>query len=206
MTEQTQATQGAITSGLIDVLTVVHAFVCKFAQIDAAGVPKLEPEQVLRGWQALGLLPSADEVCIITLINSTRTSLDSPTHCLVSDNEATEPSQLQIEQRLEHVVQIDFAGVSQRIDSSVTKRRADQIYMIAHSPYAPNFFHSISPDFSCLYCDPPISFGELDGSHALRHRHTLSLHVSENQYMRLPVSTFGKVALRSENALVSHKP
>lgn len=197
---------GAVTSGLTDVLGVVHAFVHKFAQIPLDGVPELSEKQIIRGWQALGLAPAVDEICIITLLNSVRTSFDSPSRCSVSPDESAEPSKLRITQRLEHLVQIDFAALSQRLDPSIPKRRADQIYMLAHSPYAEGFFYAQNPRVSCLYCDPPTSLGELDGSHALRHRHMVNLHVAELQVLELPVSTFGGVDLYTENALVHHKP
>ena len=168
VTPQLPPPHGALTSGLTDVLGVVHAFVHKFAQIPVESIPELSEKQIIRGWQALGLTPAVDEVCIITLLN--------------------------------------FAALSQRLDPSIPKRRADQIYMIAHSPYATGFFYAQNPRVSCLYCDPPTSLGELDGSHALRHRHMVNLHVAELQVLELPVSTFGGVDLYTENALVHHKP
>lgn len=198
---------GALTaSGLTDVLSVVHAFIYKFAQIPIDNVPELSEKQIIRGWQALGLTPAVDEICIITLLNSVRTSFDSPSKCKVSLDESAEPSKLRITQRLEHLVQVDFAALSQRLDPSISKRRADQIYMIAHSPLATGFFYAQNPRVSCLYCDPPTSLGELDGSHALRSRHVLNIHVAELQVLELPVSTFGGVDLYIENALVHHKP
>lgn len=195
----------AINSGLTDVLAVVCEYVYAFAQIPIAGIPQLTKEQIIRGWQALGIAPAADEVCIVTLLSSVRTSFDSPSWAELSSGDSSEPSLLRVEQRLEHSVQIDFAALSQRIDPSVTKRRADQIYMISHSNYAAGFFHSHNPRLSCLYCDPPSSLGELDGAHALKHRHIVTLHVSESQVMTLPVSTFERVSLYTENVLVHHK-
>ena len=139
--------QGATvaTSGLTDVLGVVHAFIHKFAQIPIDSVPELSEKQIIRGWQALVLTPAVDEICIITLLNSVRTSFDSPSKCKVSLDESAEPSKLRITQRLEHLVQIDFAALSQRLDPSIPKRRADQICMIAHSPYATGFFFFFMP-------------------------------------------------------------
>lgn len=195
----------ALGSGLTDVLGVVCDFVYYFSQIDEPTVPKLKREQIIRGWQALGVAPASDELCIVTLLSSTRTSIDSPSRCCISKDEAAEPSKLKIQQRLEHTVQIDFAALSQRLDPSITKRRADQIYMMAHSPYAAGFFCARNPRMSCLFCDPPTSLGELDGVHALKHRHLITMHVSENQVMTLPVSTFDRVTLYTENALIHHK-
>lgn len=192
-------------SSAIDALGIVHQFVLQVAQINEPGVPRLQSDQILRGWQALGMRDNVSELCIITLLRSERHGFGCD-YVELSADESMEPSTAWIEKMTEHVVQIDFMGLAQKIETGVTKRRADQVEMVAMSPYGAAIFRRINPAFSCLYCEPVASLGEMDGTSSIKHRHMVTLHISEKQRTSLPVSTFGEVSLYTENALEHHKP
>lgn len=185
---------------MIDVLGLVYRYVKRFAWRNN-DVPQYRDDQIIRGWQNTGTLPSdSAEFCVITLNASTSHGL--PVNLpLVTETEYT----AQFFAVTEHTIQIDFCSAEPAINPQVTKLRAGLLKIISGTFMANQFFKlavedpRTDPVIACLYADEVQDWSALDIDKLYSARYSLNLHLSETQRTNFePIPSFDNVKIRTK--------
>ncbi len=164
-----------------DILGSVYRFILNHAHGD--GISPLEKMQILRGWQSLPTAPPFDEYCILSHLSSIRHGTNA--YELID-------KQQPIGQRVtaayfEHLVQVDFLSTDDPGVAAASRMRVLITEMVVNSYDAKRLFEKLNPSLSVLYCDGPVSLAELDETHRLRQRHTLTLHIGQTVKHTMPI-------------------
>ncbi len=164
-----------------DLLGCVYRFVRDYAFDDHA--PKLSDEQILRGWQSLPTAPPSNEFCIITHLSTVRHGSNA---YRVVDSNAADGARVTAAM-YEHLVQIDYLSTDDYAAAAASRRRVLIAEMMLNAYYVNSLFKHLNPAFSVLYCDAPNSLAEIDDTHRLRQRHTLTLHIGQTVELAMPI-------------------
>lgn len=170
---------------MIDILGYVYDFILKYAQ--GEGVPPLEQNQIIRGWQNSAVLPTNTEFVVITLLNSYRKGrnvhIDKPTNDDFSQT---------LDKLTEHVVQIDFCSNDPITATHLTQHRAELFETVASSYVACDFFKSKDKRLNYINCDGLYAFSEMDETQSMACRYMMTIHISEHVQVNLNLESFSK--------------
>lgn len=178
---------------MIDVITAV----CKFVETFACHPPDIAPyskEQIIKGWENNTRLPkNTTQFCTVTL----QSSIQHGTNAYHYERSIEMPEKVDwtTAQNIEHIVQLDFCGVSPREPPHVTLERANQVRLIAWDFMGPAFFKAQDPRLSLLYTEDVMDMSGFDDTHLLTHRYQLKLHISEVIFRTIPTPSFGGIKL-----------
>lgn len=174
-----------ITSLENDVLSCVRRFVidhCYDKFTDK--LPQLRPEQVIRGRQALANRLRENEYCVITVITQERKGTAIHDY---EPNKNDNDGKLTLIQTVLSSVQIDFYNHSAKAGYDPANERANIAASYANSTECAKIFHGYNPLISCMYSDEPITFPEVDDSHQITQRTSITLHLCESKGHSLPM-------------------
>ncbi len=170
---------------MIDILGYVYDFILQYAQ--GEGVPPLEQNQIIRGWQNSAVLPTNTEFVVITLLNSYRKGrnvhIDKPT-----DNDFSQT----LDKLTEHVIQIDFCSNDPTTATHLTQHRAELFETVASSYIACDFFKSKDKRLNYMNCDGLYAFNEMDETQSMACRYMMTIHISEHVQVDLNLESFSK--------------
>lgn len=180
-----------------DVLGCVYRFILEHAYDRCNGeLKQLNPNQILRGWQHMAIAPRFDEFCVITPISQTRRC--SPLHNYTPNTDDNLGS-LDIQHLLLHNVQIDFFCNPKSGYDNRAYERAFIVAALANSTECAAIFQSYNPLISCLYSDDIQPLWEQDEMHQVRHRYSVTMHLSENKTHATPQCFFDSLDFQLHN-------
>lgn len=180
-----------------DVLGCTYRFILEHAFDRCNGeLKQLSHNQILRGWQHMAIAPKFDEFCVITSISQTRHG--TPIHNY-APNANDNSGSLGIQHLLLHNVQIDFFCNPKSGSDNRAYERAFIVAALANSTECAAIFQSYNPLISCLYSDEILNFSEIDEMHQMRHRYSVTLHLSEVKTHTMPQHFVSALGLQTNN-------
>ena len=162
------------------------------------GLPPLTPTQVIRGWQSLASRPRTNEYCVITDLIQERHGL--PMHDYQPSDDS-DLGTLSIQELLKHSVQVDFFNHSIDPANDPARERAFILTSLANSTECAAIFNEYNPLISFLYCDEIVCLNEVDTSHQLHQRYTITLHLSEIKRHSMPMRFTDSVKIKTTNVV-----
>lgn len=175
-----------------DIYSAVHAFVKAYA------LPALPDDQIFRGWQNRGYLPSTNnEYAVITIIAHERKGTNVETFAATDANPAGVLTSAEL---VLCRVQVDC--YSDNDDEA--RRRAQNLETAARSSIGPQFFNQYG--MSCNFASNARDLSIVNGSKQFVKRWMVELNLSFTSAFSVDLPWFDAVDINIENVDVHHPP
>lgn len=173
----------------LDLLGIVFDYIKQYAQVPGA-VAAYTDDQIIRGQQNAAILPELTEFCVYTYLRGIRhgTTLEA----LPDENDAA-----LVEEKVEHLVQVDLYSAEPYTPQESTRERAQALEMISRSGVGARFFESQGAGLSLLYAEDIGLRPGWDDTKNYTACFTTILHIEQNFSIKLTELSFTGLNVRS---------